>query len=281
MDIAGKARRLERRISRTVDAAVEEFVGRSATSPIEIVHAVLDRAEAEIQELGRGRRVFPFNRIRVQLLSPSADKESRARFAAVLAGPPSLSDRLLERLRASGCAIDRLDTTLVYVRRRGAAWTDADFFVEFDRSDLPPGRVAPSPAADDGTLRLKLSIVKGAGEQRSYAFTSGRVDIGRRSDVVDHRQRLIRTNHVAFSEEGPEENRTVSRRHAHIELSEQDRCYRIWDDRSAQGTLIVRTGRTIKVPSGARGIKLETDDEIVLGHARLRVTIDTTMKKNG
>jgi len=271
MDFVSKARKLERRISRTVDAAVVEFVGRSASAPLEVVHGVVDRAEAEIQDIGRGRRVFPFNRVRLQIAIGSSDKESRARYAAVIDGPPSLSDRLAERLVASGCRIERIDTAVVFVRRRGSDWGAADFHVEFDRVDLPLEAVAGPRRSDQPSVRLKLTIVKGAAEQRSYAFTTGRIDIGRRSDVVDQRQRLIRTNHVAFSEEGPDENRTVSRRHAHIEFSEQERCYRLWDDRSAHGTAIVRRGRSIRVPPGARGMRLETDDEIVLGQARIRV----------
>ena len=271
MDFVSKARKLERRISRTVDAAVVEFVGRSASAPLEVVHGVVDRAEAEIQDIGRGRRVFPFNRVRLQIAIGSSDKESRARYAAVIDGPPSLSDRLAERLVASGCRIERIDTAVVFVRRRGSDWGAADFHVEFDRVDLPLEAVAGPRRSDQPSVRLKLTIVKGAAEQRSYAFTTGRIDIGRRSDVVDQRQRLIRTNHVAFSEEGPDENRTVSRRHAHIEFSEQERCYRLWDDRSAHGTAIIRRGRSIRVPPGARGMRLETDDEIVLGQARIRV----------
>jgi hypothetical protein len=274
MDIAGKARKLERRISRTVDAAVVEFVGRSTTSPIEIVHGVVDRAEAEIQDIGRGRRVFPFNRVRVHVVAGSGDKESRARFAAVFDGPPSLSDRLIERLRSSGCTVDRLDTTIAFVRRRGSGWADSDFQVEFERADPGTHVVQDVLLVDNPAVRLKLTVLKGAAEQRSYAFTKGRVDIGRRSDVVDQRHRLIRTNHVAFTEDGADENRTVSRRHAHIEFSDQDRCYRLWDDRSAQGTTIIRGGRPIKIPAGARGTRLETDDEIVLGQARLRVMIE-------
>ena len=272
MDFASKARKLERRISRTVDAAVVEFVGRSMTSPIEIVHGVLDRAEAEIQDIGRGRRVFPFNRVRVQVIA--GDKESRARIAAVIDGPPSLSDRLIDRLRSSGCAIDRLETSVAHVRRRGPDWIDADFHVDFDRAELPAPRPTPAEHVPEATVRLKLTVMKGTAEHRSYAFTSGRVDIGRRSDVVDQRQRWIRTNHVAFTEDGADENRTVSRKHAHIEFSEADRCYRLWDDRSAQGTIIIRKGRAIRVPAGARGTKLETDDEIVLGQARLKVAIE-------
>jgi len=90
MDIGGKARKLERRISRTVDAAVDEFVGRSAVTPLEIVHGVLDRAEQQILEIGRGRRVFPFSFVRVHVVAGPKEKEARARVAAVLEGPPTL-----------------------------------------------------------------------------------------------------------------------------------------------------------------------------------------------
>jgi predicted component of type VI protein secretion system len=165
----------------------------------------------------------------------------------------------------------------VYARRRGADWAHPDFHVEFDRGDVPPA--VPAPAVDDVRRRIKLAVLKGTAEHRAYAFTSGRIDIGRRAEVIDQRQRLIRTNHVAFLEEGPDANRSVSRRHAHIAFSDEDGCYRIWDDRSAQGTSIVRGGRTIKVPAGARGTKLESGDEIALGHARLRVTVEAKKKE--
>jgi hypothetical protein len=273
MDIAGKARKLEQRISRTVDAAVVEFIGQNSAAPIEILHAVLDRAELEIQDIGRGRRVFPFNRVRVHVIAAPGDRKSRARLSAVVEGPPSLSERLAERLRSAGCTVDGLQAEIVYARRRSPAWADTDFHIEFDRADTESVAPAPSPSVDEAT-RIRLSVVKGSATQRNYAFGKGRIDIGRRVDIVDERQRLVRTNHVAFGEDGPDANRTVSRRHAHIEYSDADRGYRIWDDRSAQGTSIIRSGRTIKVPTGPRGVRLQSDDEIALGHARLRVTVD-------
>ena len=275
MDIAGKARRLERKLTRSVDAAVGELIGRSETMPIEIVHAVLDRAEHEIQEIGRGRRVFPYNRVSVHVVAPPRDRESRARIAAVFDGPPSLQDRLAERLRAAGCAPPAIDTAILYARQRGAGWTHADFHVEFDRVEKPPApQVEPAPAAGEEPLRIRLTVVRGTAAQRAYAFSGGRIAIGRRAEVLDQRQRLIRTNDVAFLDEGPDDNHSVSRRHAHVEYHAGDRCYRIWDDRSAHGTSIVRGGRTIKVPAGARGTRLEAGDEIVLGDARLRVSFD-------
>ena len=167
MDFVSKARKLERRISRTVDAAVVEFVGRNPVAPIEVVHGVLERAEAEIQEIGRGRRVFPFNRVRLQVVAGSGDKESRARYAAVIDGPPSLSERLVERLAASGCRVERIETSVVFVRRRGTDWADADFRVEFDRVDGRPDAIATAPRPEPPVVRLKLTIVKGAADQRA------------------------------------------------------------------------------------------------------------------
>jgi len=49
--------------------------------------------------------------------------------------------------------------------------------------------------------------------------------------------------------------------------------YRLSDDRSAYGTSIVRNGAAIEVPTGSRGIRLQTGDEIVLGEARLKVKL--------
>jgi len=278
MDIAGKARKLERKISRTVDAAVEEFMGRSVTAPLEIIHAVLDRTEHEIQDIGRGRRVFPFNHVRVLVVAAPGDKEGRARFAAVLEGPPSLSERLADRLQSAGCAAKAIGTEVVYARRRGTDWSDADFHVEFDRTGESPA-LPPAPPVVDEALRIKLAVTVGRAEHRGYTFSGGRIDLGRRAEVVDQRQRLIRTNHVAFSDEGLAANQSVSRRHAHIEFSAREGCYRIWDDHSVHGTSLVRGGRTIKVPAGARGTKLEAGDEIALGLARVRVALETRKEK--
>jgi hypothetical protein len=273
MDIAGKARKIERKLTRTVDAAIGELVGRDEPAPLEIVHAVVDRAEHEVQEIGRGRRVFPFNCIRVLVVAGARDKDAKARFDAVAAGPPSLAERIVDRLRAAGCHNTRVTTEVVYVKQAGEGWEDPRFHVSFDRvPEAPPAPEPPAaPAVPAEVPRLKLTVVKGSAEQRAYAFTGGRIDIGRRAEVIDQKQRLIRTNQVAFSDDGPDENRTVSRRHAHVEFSAGDRSYRIFDDKSAHGTSIIRGGRTIKVPAGPRGARLEIGDEIALGHARVKV----------
>src|SRR5262249_41383409 len=95
--------------------------------------------------------------------------------------------------------------------------------------------------------------------------------------VRDNQNRLMRTNHVAFTECAEEPNPSVSRRHAHIEAAGSPAEYRLYDDRSAHGTSVQRSGVTIVVPPGPRGIRLQSGDEIALGEARVQVEIETAV----
>ena len=89
----------------------------------------------------------------------------------------------------------------------------------------------------------------------------------------DTRDRLVRSNHLVFVEGSGGVNQTVSRCHAHIVVAPASSATRVYDDCSAQGTGIVRDGRTIAVPPGSRGVQLRSGDEIVFGDARVRVRI--------
>jgi hypothetical protein len=272
MDFLGKARKLESQISRTLDVAVEGFVGRSPRQPIEVVQAIVDCAEQQVQPAGRGRRVFPFNQLIVHVVA--ASRPDRARLAAVIEGPPSLQQRLSQRLSAAGCAASPLDVQVVYVSKPKPGWRTLEYHVAFDRVETS----AHSDETESVSLtveptRLDLNVLTGMAERRTYTFTGGRIDIGRRAEVLDQQQRLIRRNHIAFVEGDADANRTVSRRHAHIAFIPNSREYRLRDDGSARGTAVLRNGRTIRVPEGARGIRLESGDEIALGEARLRVRI--------
>ena len=270
MDFLGKARKLESRISRSLDLAVEGVVGRSSRQPVEIVQAVLDCAEQQVQPAGRGRRVFPFNQVTVHVAAPS--RAERAQFEAVAEGPPTLRQRVIERLGAAGCLTASVDVRLLYASRARAGWIAPEYHVTFDRLQK---QTSPEPAAGQPlpALKIDLAVVSGSAERKAYTFTGGRIDIGRRAEVLDHRQRLIRRNHVAFTEGDVDENRSVSRKHAHLVYNAASRDFRAHDDGSARGTAVLRNGLTIRVPQGSRGIRLESGDEIVLGDARLRVKL--------
>lgn len=272
MDIVGKAKKLERRIARSLEAAVGEFAGVTATEPLEIIYQALDRIEQEIQHTGRGRRTFPYTRVRLLVVMAAKDHQGRARFEAVAEGPPSIRERLAGRLESAGITGACPAIEIVYAAKPSAGWSSPVFHLEFVREEQPATVAAPVPPPS-AVPDLKLTVMSGKTTHRTYTFTGGRIDLGRRAEVLDSRQRLVRTNHVAFLEDGPEANGSVSRRHAHIAYDAAAREYRLMDDRSAHGTGVVRQGRTIPVHPGPRGVRLADGDEILLGQARLRVTV--------
>ena len=272
MDIIGKARRLESRIARSVNVAVTGAVGKSTRQPLEVLDDIVERAAEQIEPGARGKRLFPFNLIVVHVLAPSA--QERARFEALAAGPPSLRERILDRLTSSGCEAVQLQVRVAPVPRARRGWTATDHDVVFQRITAPAGPAEPSPVPDrSAPPRIELSVVSGTAQRRAYSFNGGRIDVGRRTEVLDQAQRLLRRNHVAFVEDDAPVNRSVSRRHAHIAFVPEGSEYRVRDDGSSRGTAVVRHGRTIRVPQGSRGVRLESGDEIVLGEARLRVKI--------
>ena len=267
MNILDRARRLESRLAQTMDRAAGALAHTGPREPLEILHAILERVEQRIEPAGRGRHVFPFNRIKVFLVADS--REARARFTAVLDDRPSLSDRILERLRSRGCAPADLSVKTVFVGRPDASWAQGDVRLEFDRVAASEPVTAEEPSAP---RHIRLTVVHGVAEKSAYAFALTRINLGRCAEVRDGRSRLLRTNHVVFTDGAAAPNESVSRRHAHIEFSPTGH-YRVFDNRSAQGTHLVRNGRTILVPPGSRGIRLESGDELVLGEARLSVRV--------
>jgi hypothetical protein len=267
MDILGKARKVESKLARALDRALQQWTKSGPLEPLETLHAVVDAVEARLEPVGRGRYVFPFNKVKVSIAAGSRD--TRARFAAVLEGDGQLQERITNRLRDAGCEPTPLQVCVSYAARPGAEWTRPDFRVEFDRVTA----AEPPKTHDASALDLRITVTHGSAEKPTYTFSIPRINIGRCAEVRDTGHRLIRTNHVAFTDADRTTNDTVSRSHAHIDYIDGSADYRITDDRSAHGTSILRNGRTIGVPSGSRGIRLQSGDEIVLGEARIRVKI--------
>ena len=234
------------------------------------MHAVVDAIEEEVQAAGRGTRVFPFNRIKLWVVAETS--AARARFEAVMNGQPSLQNRILERLAAAGCGVSDLIVKITYVPHAKPDWPTADFHLEFDCAATA---TLPAPQSQ-APFRIKLAIVAGTAEQPEYSFTASRIDLGRCVEVRDRRNRLIRVNQVAFTDSEAPLNQSVSRCHAHIQSGGEMRECRVYDDHSKQGTGVLRNGKTIVVPPGSLGVRLQSGDEIVLGEARVRFTQRTS-----
>ena len=270
MGIVGKIRKLESRIARSVDKAVAGVVGREPQEPLEIVHGVLDVVEQQVQAAGRGRQVFPFNRVIVHVLA--GGKAAQARMASVFGSEPTVQQRMMARLREAGCDAPALHVEIKYAAKAQKQWVAPEYHVEFG--------VEPAAARNPGVTatrvqppRIELMVLSGEAERKSYSFQGEQINIGRRSDVLDKRQRFLRANQIVFRDADTEVNRSVSRRHAHILYVDESAEYRLCDDRSAQGTSVIRNGRRVPVPPGARGTRLQPGDEIVIGQARVRVKI--------
>lgn len=264
MDILAKARTLEARLARTVDRAAQQWSKSGPRGPLEVLHGILEAVDERIEPAGRGSHVFPFNKIKVSVVAVSPD--ARARLTSVLDGHPSLQERIINRLHDAGCEVAQVQVKIAYVAQPDPAWTCPEFHVDFTRGAAPElAPPEPTPARE-----IKLTVTSGTADKPTYALALDRINLGRCAEVRDHRNRLLRTNHVAFSDAAGAINETVSRNHAHIDCAVTGEC-RLYDDRSAHGTNIVRNGKTITVPAGPRGVRLQNGDEVVLGEARLRV----------
>jgi hypothetical protein len=268
MDILAKAKKFESTLARTFDRAAQQWSQSGPRGPLEVLHAILEAVDERVEPAGRGRRVFPVNRMKVTVLAPTRD--ARARLASVLDGGPTLHERIATRLRAARCDTTGLSVRLAYVAQPEDGWTTPECHIDF-------GQGAPAEPAAAETVpqipEIKLTIAHGAGDKPSYTLTLDRINLGRCEEVRDSRNHLIRTNHVVFKDGDGTVNDTVSRRHAHIDYHDATGDFRISDDRSAHGTSIVRNGTTIPVHVSSRGVRLQTGDEIVLGEARLRVKL--------
>ena len=150
-------------------------------------------------------------------------------------------------------------------------WLNPDFHVAFSR--IVPREPAAAAAADRKTRQIEITVVTGVANHTKRSFAAARVDLGRGEDVKDSGHRLIRRNDLAFAEGAAAVNHSVSRQHAHISYAAATGDYRVHDDGSAHGTSVVRAGRTIAVPAGSRGVRLQSGDEILLGDVRLRIRI--------
>ncbi|MGH9372890.1 MAG: FHA domain-containing protein [Vicinamibacterales bacterium] len=255
-------------MGRTLQSRIRDFfdspIDASAT-PLEIVQAVLDVLERKVQPLGRGHRVFPYNRITVRLGPAFADRP------ALQAAFNGLEGRLRERLTELRCSIPpHTDVRVSFLRRAPAEWTLGQLFsveCEAEAEAVPE----PQPAPREPTLQL--TIVKGAASKKAYTFAQPVVSIGRTAEPTDERGR-VRRNDVVFLDTVDETTETVGRAHARLEFEARTRTYRLYNEGSSNPTFIARGGTTIQVaPRDPRGVRVRSGDEIHLGRAVIRVAV--------
>ena len=232
-------------------------------SPLELLQAALDTLERRVQPAGRGSRVFPYDRIAIRIAQPGADRD------AVAAVFRQLEPRLRERLAELRC--EALPSLAIEVRVLTEN-VEAEPILTVECSsdeDLPA-----APVVSRGHRAMHVEILKGQCEQTAFTFAEPLVAIGRTAEPVDA-QGNVRRNHIAFSDARDGVTETVARAHARIERDPMSGDYHLFNESSSNPTTILRGGRALRVPArDPRGLRLQSEDEVHLGRAVIRVTFE-------
>jgi hypothetical protein len=253
---------IEKGIERGFRRWTERMFGPAESNELLMVHrAILEEIEGKVQVMARGRRVFPFAHVMVNLVA--AEEERRMLLQAAFG--ERLGNDVREMLDGVGCEIPPGFAVEVGTAADGMAAFEIKYAAE-----------APKPVADPVAKPVtvaRLVPVKGKTEREEYRLDRARTNLGRLPELTDADHRVVRRNDIVFEEGADEVTATVSRRHAHIRLDDGE--YRLCDDGSEFGTRVFRDGRSIEVAAGdRRGEKLRDGDEIYLGRACLRFERD-------
>lgn len=255
----------------------------TGTEPMEIRRAVLDEIESRIVSAGGGKRVFPFNRLRIFLLAPGA--REKIELEAVVRDVWDLPAEIRERLAECGCPVPSdLRVDVEVTEQGGPEYGERRYRIDFERversASAPPltpppgaGTVQMPMSSTDERPTLELTVLKGTATRKVYSFPASRLNLGRMEEIVDDEGRVRRRNDVAFLEEG-DINQTVSREQARILYDEASGELRLRAEHGASSTRILREGRSIDVSSrDTRGIRLQNGDEIYFGRACVKVSL--------
>jgi hypothetical protein len=240
----------------------------AAATPLEIVHAILDELERKVQPIGRGRRVFPYNRVVVRVGPTSVDRPALQ--VALDALGPRLRERLAE-LQAEAPSV--IDVKVSLLKRPPAEWHHGQVFAVDCATEAEPV-VAPAPHEAPPRWRVSVRVIKGAATEEVYRFAQPVIVFGRTAEPTDERGR-VRRNDVVFQDAVDGVTETVGRAHARLQLDAEAGEYRLFNEASSNPTFIVRSGATLQIPPrDPRGVRVRSDDEIHLGRAVVQVTID-------
>jgi hypothetical protein len=259
-EIVDRARQLSRTVAGRLRRAVDPPLASDAT-PLEIRHFIIESIESRVQPAGGGRRKFPDALVDVKIVAdPAAQRALRTALDDVQSG-------VLARLKELSCeAPAGFGVQVTYLKRAPAGWPpDRQVAVEYSH-------VQPVESVASGMPELTLTVTRGSAAQESYSFTQPIVRVGRSPAPHDDRGRT-RRNDVAFLEDGNDDNMTVTRGHCEIRYSRAG-GYRVFDERSANGTRIVRNGEIIDVPANDPiGVAILDGDELQFGTAAVRVGV--------
>lgn len=259
-------------ISAKVIAGVKRAIdppSGTETKPLDIRRLVLEEAENQVQPVGGGRRALPGALLRVRVLVGDATAQK-----AMALGLSDIRKDVAARLKELRCDVPAgFDVVVTYSRQRPPTWNDGqtvDVRLESGKGHNP--KHMPKPERTTGPA-IELTILRGKAQKRAYTLESTRIKIGRGSEPIDQLGRT-KYNDVVFIDDSTPENQTVTRVHASIRFDPKAGELRIFDEGSANGTVIIRNMQEIEVHRrDPMGTVILDGDEIRLGRAAIRVAI--------
>jgi len=236
----------------------------SAATMLDLRAAVIEHIEQSVAAAGRGTRVLPGPVVVVQV-HPAGFKDARA-LGAVM---DDLRPVLIERLDAMKCVVPtNFQVQIKTVSRKPAGWDPQQrFAVVFEKakSTRLPGTDVVEPRG------LRLIVRRGAAQKRVFDLLVPVIRIGRTRFPADS-QGHVRTNDIAFADDGSALSRSVGRGHAEIRFMPATRTYRVFDQGSANGTRVLRKGRLSEVAANdPAGMAIQPGDELHIGTAIVKV----------
>jgi pSer/pThr/pTyr-binding forkhead associated (FHA) protein len=176
---------------------------------------------------------------------------------------------LIERLAAMKCIVpSNFQVQIKTVSRRPTGWDAKQRFAVVFR-EAKSTRVPGTDIVEPRGLRLVVS--RGSAQKRIFDLLLPVIRIGRTRFPADS-QGHVRTNDIAFQDDGSEYSRSVGRGHAEIRFMPGTRTYRVFDQGSTNGTRVLRKGRLSEVAGkDPAGFPIQPGDEVHVGSAIIRV----------
>ena len=265
---------LLRRIEKSLDHRLRSIFAGGEDEPgareaVELYRDALDQIGSRATPGKRGERIFPFNRITVELAAEDAERKA---VLETIFDPAQFGDDVRATLREE--RVTPPGDLTINIHFPENPLVDLRVLCERDKTEAAPSAPAPPPPPAPALVALlpaRLLTVTGVASAPEFYLERPRVNLGREAEITDSLGRAVRRNELFFPEAAHEANPSVSRAHAHIHFDPAAQEWRIFDDGSSIGTTLFREGRRIDVPAHAgRGVALRHGDEIYLGQVRLQ-----------
>jgi FHA domain len=265
---------LLKRIEKSLDHRLRAMFAGDEEEPgaregIELYRDALEQIANKVMAGKRGERIFPFNRITIELAAESPERKA---VLETIFDPAQFGEDVREALKEEHATPPEDLTINVHFPEAPAV----EMRVVCERGKTEPAPALPAVPEEQASaamalLPARLLTVTGVSSAQEFYLERPRINLGREAEITDSLGRAIRRNELFFPEAAHEANPSVSRAHAHIRFDPSVDEWRIYDDGSSIGTTIFREGRRIDVPAHAgRGVALRNGDEVYLGQVRLQ-----------